>query len=164
MFDGVVQQVASPRELYECPGSVDVAKFGGEQPMNILPITIGEQNGKRSFTIENQVITAPDRLIHLIDKFNVAENVLLGVRPPDLKIEFTDGGNHLIGSELYAVEQLGRTARVTVKMGDQFLEIASKDQIDAKIGDKIWLSLDESPVYLFDAQDKFLIASADLAE
>jgi len=163
LFDGVVQQVASPRELYECPGNVDVAKFGGEQPMNILPITIGEHNGKRSFTIVDQVVTAPDRLIHLIDKFNVAENVLLGVRPPDLKIEFKDGGNHLIGSELYAVEQLGRTARVTVKIGDQFLEIASKDQIDAKIGDKIWLSLDESPVYIFDAQDKFLIASADLA-
>jgi ABC-type sugar transport system ATPase subunit len=65
---------------------------------------------------------------------------------------------------LYAVEQLGRTARITVKVGDKYLEVASKEHIDAKIGDKIWLSLAESPVYLFDAQDEFLIASADLAE
>jgi multiple sugar transport system ATP-binding protein len=164
MFDGVVQQVASPRELYECPGSVNVAKFGGEQPMNILPITIGEEKGKRSFTLEGQVVTAPERLIHLIEKFNVAKNVLLGVRPPDLKIVFQDIGDHLIGSEMYAIEQLGRTARITVKVGDKYLEVASKDHIDANIGDKIWLSLDESPVYLFDAQDEFLIASADLAE
>jgi multiple sugar transport system ATP-binding protein len=164
MFDGVVQQVASPRELYECPGSVDVAKFGGEQPMNILPISIGDNKGKRSFTMEGQVVDAPEQLIHLIKKFNVAKDVLLGVRPPDLKIVFKDDGDHLITSELYAVEQLGRTARITVKVGDKFLEVASKDHIDAKIGDKIWLSLDESPVYLFDAQDKFLIASADLAE
>ncbi len=163
IFDGEVQQVASPRELYECPNSVAVAKFGGEQPMNILPITIVKNKGKLSFTMEDQIVSAPNRLIHLIDKFNVDEKILLGVRPPDLKIEFNDGGDHLIVSELYAIEQLGRTARITVKVGDQLLEVASKEQINTKIGDKIWLSLDESPVYLFDAQSKFLIASADLA-
>lgn len=163
IFDGKVQQVASPRELYECPNSVAVAKFGGEQPMNILPITIVKNKGKLSFTVEDQIVSAPNRLIHLIDKFNVDEKILLGVRPPDLKIEFNDGGDHLIVSELYAIEQLGRTARITVKVGDQLLEVASKEQINTKIGDKIWLSLDESPVYLFNAQSKFLIASADLA-
>ena len=163
MFNGIVQQVASPRDLYECPGSVDVAKFGGEQPMNILPITLGENNGKRSFFIEDQNVIAPGNLIKLVDKYNVAEKVLLGVRPPDFNIVFEKTGDHLLASTLYAIEQLGRTARITVKVGDQFVEVASKEQIDAKIGDNIWLSLDDSPIYLFDADSKFLIASADLA-
>ena len=162
MFNGIVQQVASPRDLYECPGSVDVAKFGGEQPMNILPITLGENNGKRSFFIEDQNVIAPGNLIKLVDKYNVAEKVLLGVRPPDFNIVFEKTGDHLLASTLYAIEQLGRTARITVKVGDQFVEVASKEQIDAKIGDNIWLSLDDSPIYLFDADSKFLIASADL--
>lgn len=162
MFNGIVQQVASPRELYDYPGSVDVAKFGGEQPMNILPITLGENGGKRSFIIEDQNVSAPDNLIKLLDRFNIEEKVLLGVRPPDLKIKFENADDHLLTSTLYAIEQLGRTARITVKVGDQFIEVISKEQLDAKVGDIIWLSLEESPVYLFDAKTYYLIASAGL--
>lgn len=162
LFDGKVQQFASPRELYERPGSVAVAKFGGEQPMNILPIKLTEDNGKRYFIFEDQRVLAPGNLQKVIESNNPAANSLLGIRPADIKIEFENTCEHGITAKLYAVEQLGSTARVTVEVGDQFIEVASKGHVavDAKVGDFLWLSLDESPIYLFDAETTQLVAAA----
>jgi multiple sugar transport system ATP-binding protein len=39
---GVLQQVASPRELYEQPVNLFVAGFIGSPPMNFLPATVGD--------------------------------------------------------------------------------------------------------------------------
>ncbi len=42
MNHGVLQQVASPQDLYERPANLFVANFIGEPPMNLLPAQVGE--------------------------------------------------------------------------------------------------------------------------
>jgi multiple sugar transport system ATP-binding protein len=163
LFDGKVQQFASPRELYERPGSVAVAKFGGEQPMNILPIKLSEDKGKQYFIFENQRVLAPKNLQTMIETNKPAANSLLGIRPADITIELENTCEHGVTAILYAVEQLGSSARVTVQVGDHFIEIASKGHVafEAKVGDMLWLSLDESPLYLFDAETTQLVSAAN---
>jgi multiple sugar transport system ATP-binding protein len=71
---GLLQQVASPRELYEQPVNLFVAGFIGSPPMNFLPATV------KGATLETPFGTVA------LDERNAAavagrELVLMGVRP-----------------------------------------------------------------------------------
>ncbi len=160
LFDGRIQQIATPRELYERPKSVAIAKFGGEQPMNIFPVEISREGESLFFSLANQRVRAPENLRRIIEKHALVDSILLGIRPPDIELVLKDPNNGALPVELYTVERLGRTARITARVGEHFLEVASKDEVNAKVGDTIWLSFANSPVYVFDAQTTMLIDAA----
>jgi len=91
--DGILQQVASPRELYEKPSNAFVAGFIGSPSMSIMQakvdkgyIKIGNYRCQLNQSIVNQV----------------EESVLIGVRPEDFEVS-EDGIT--IGIDL--VEELG---------------------------------------------------------
>ena len=71
---GVIQQVASPRELYEQPVNLFVAGFIGSPPMNFLPATV-----------EGSALKTPFGTVQLDERRAAAvsgrELVLLGIRP-----------------------------------------------------------------------------------
>jgi multiple sugar transport system ATP-binding protein len=71
---GVLQQVASPRELYEQPVNLFVAGFIGSPPMNFLPATVHEGRLQMPFV---EVDVPPAIASRLTD----GELVIVGVRP-----------------------------------------------------------------------------------
>jgi multiple sugar transport system ATP-binding protein len=71
---GVIQQVASPRELYEEPANLFVAGFIGSPPMNFLPATVSGARVQTPFaTIELDERKAAAVADH--------DLVLVGIRP-----------------------------------------------------------------------------------
>ena len=95
--DGVLQQVGSPRDLYETPDNVFVAGFIGSPAMNLFPARIadgGVQVGDLMVPIEAETLARAG-----------SEEVTVGVRPEDLEIA-GDGGRGLrVTVDL--VEELG---------------------------------------------------------
>ncbi len=75
---GVLQQCASPRELYEEPVNLFVAGFIGSPPMNFLPATV------RDGQLELPMATAP---IPEAARGEVTDNkvVIVGLRPEHIK-------------------------------------------------------------------------------
>ena len=71
---GVLQQVASPRELYEQPVNLFVAGFIGSPPMNFLPATVGD--GVLEMPFVN--LPLPDAVAEAHKKGDL---VIVGVRP-----------------------------------------------------------------------------------
>ena len=71
---GVIQQIASPRELYEQPVNLFVAGFIGSPPMNFLPATVSDSS-----------VETPFGRIELDDRGAKAvagrDLVLVGIRP-----------------------------------------------------------------------------------
>jgi multiple sugar transport system ATP-binding protein len=45
MYDGYVQQLGTPKEIYDTPSNLFVATFMGSPAMNVLPARLVEQNG-----------------------------------------------------------------------------------------------------------------------
>lgn len=160
LFEGKVQQIATPRELYERPATVAIARFGGEQPMNILPVTIDQEGGQWYFKLADHHVRAPQNLKQIIEHNKVAKEALLGVRPPDIEITSSAQQGMAIPAIFYAVEQLGRTARITVRVGEHLIEVASKTDTDHKVGETVWLSFEHSPLYVFDASTTQLVGAA----
>jgi multiple sugar transport system ATP-binding protein len=160
LFEGKVQQTATPRELYERPGSVAIARFGGEQPMNILPVQIEREEGRLYFSLADHRVAAPKHLKQIVEHNEVGREALLGVRPPDIDLVPAGAPESALPATFYALEHLGRTARITARVGEHLVEVATKGELDAKIGDTIWLSFNDSPLYVFDVETTRLVAAA----
>jgi multiple sugar transport system ATP-binding protein len=45
MYDGYVQQLGTPKEIYDTPSNLFVATFMGSPAMNVLPARLVDQNG-----------------------------------------------------------------------------------------------------------------------
>ncbi|MCX6466662.1 MAG: sn-glycerol-3-phosphate ABC transporter ATP-binding protein UgpC [Pseudonocardiales bacterium] len=123
---GVIQQVASPRELYEQPVNLFVAGFIGSPPMNFLPATV-----------EGSALKTPFGTVQLDERRAAAvsgrELVLLGIRPEYFEDStFVDDAKRDRGSAF--------TARVDVTewLGDSqfaYIPYEAPEAIRAKLRD-----------------------------
>src|ERR671933_1973093 len=96
--DGLLQQVGTPRELYDTPDNVFVAGFIGSPAMNLLELPVvegGLQLGDTVWPIERSVLS------------NSSGKVTVGMRPEDL-----DLSEHGIPVEVDVVEELGADAYI----------------------------------------------------
>ena len=97
--DGLLQQVDTPRNLYEKPRNVFVAGFIGSPAMNIFRVKTsadGLHVGNTVLPVERDVLA------------KAGESLDLGVRPENLEI--TDGAG--LEVEVDTVEELGADAYV----------------------------------------------------
>lgn len=80
MHDGLVEQIGTPRSVYETPKNLTVAKFIGE--VNIFDTEVIEANEKElTVVIEGQTHKYSNR-----GKFNVGDKVHVLIRPEDLRV------------------------------------------------------------------------------
>jgi multiple sugar transport system ATP-binding protein len=78
MRGGVVQQVGSPAHLYDHPVNLFVAGFIGSPSMNFLP---GQLKGGGTVVTALGEAQLPDRVRQAVERANVGETVILGIRP-----------------------------------------------------------------------------------
>jgi ABC-type sugar transport system ATPase subunit len=143
MDHGVVQQYATPAEIYNRPANVFVAGFIGSPPMNFIE---GARLGGGGVAIpagERFVPVAASSLAGGADRA-----VRLGVRPQDVRIDGAAGvpGEvtlvQLVGSEKLVDLDLGAGVRVTAEV---------KADLPVEQGARVRVSLDPARLHLFDA-------------
>jgi multiple sugar transport system ATP-binding protein len=134
---GVLQQLATPSEIYNNPANLFVAQFIGSPPMNIVKGTLDGTN----FMSNGEKIAVPV-------KGEIA-NAILGVRPEDCSI--TTSAKGALKAEVYTTELIGDHTLVTTKIGGDILTVKASKDYSANSGDKIGISFDKSRLYVFDA-------------
>src|SRR5690606_27328169 len=94
--DGLLQQCASPRDLYRDPANMFVAGFMGSPAMNLftLPVTDG------AVTIGGYQVQVPRAAVDAAEG-----SVVLGIRPEHLEV-----GSGGLRMEVDVVEELGSDA------------------------------------------------------
>jgi multiple sugar transport system ATP-binding protein len=140
MRDGILQQVAPPREIYDKPANMYVAGFIGSPTMNFVPVKIEGGNKAKANAFE----------VELPRPVQVTE-AILGIRPEALT-ERPSPDSAALEMKVDVVEILG---------SDQFLYGSSgSDQLTARVepnlkvtpGDRVKLGLDRRHLHLFDAK------------
>jgi multiple sugar transport system ATP-binding protein len=137
MREGKIQQVGTPREVYEHPANAFVAQFIGTPPMNLLKATV-EDSALRtsSFTLPLRTPLEPGR------------RVIIGIRPEHLTI-----GND-IRATVDLVEPIGHESIVYATAGTEKL-VAIFDPHEApRTGDAISLGVDATRLHLFDGNSE----------
>jgi multiple sugar transport system ATP-binding protein len=137
MKDGILQQVAPPRQIYDNPVNMYVAGFIGSPSMNFIPVTVQGTTAKAT-GFELELPTAPG-----------IEKGVLGIRPEALT-EHPREGHAGLDLKVEVCEVLG---------ADQFLYgIVGGDAITARVdpnmkvspGDRVRLGVDMRRLHLFD--------------
>ena len=143
MHDGYIQQVASPKVIYDTPINKFVAGFMGTPPMNFMDGSKGEFiNGQK---IVKRTIKSKD--FHLID-----EPVTIGIRPEDIYEGSEDAkfADSTINVKVDVSELLGSETNLYMTMNDSNIcAIVDARQI-IHIGDELKVSLDTSKFHFFD--------------
>ncbi|MET0845129.1 MAG: sn-glycerol-3-phosphate ABC transporter ATP-binding protein UgpC [Pseudomonas sp.] len=142
---GHVEQVGSPRDLYERPASRFVAGFLGSPKMNFMAARL-HAPGETS-EVDTPVLgmtTLP------FDSSNFAAGTLLslGVRPEHISLKKTDGG---VGIVVIGVEYLGSETYVHLDTGqDESMICRCEVNAGWRVGDRVELQLDIDNLHLFD--------------
>jgi len=141
MREGLLQQVASPRDIYDNPTNMYVAGFIGSPKMNFIPVTIsGKTTTSSGFSIPLPV--APG-----------VEKGTLGIRPEDLtNVPREDSPQIEVRVEV--VEILGSDQFLYGKVGEDDVIARVDPQFDVSVGDRVKLSVNMRRLHLFDAESE----------
>ena len=114
MHRGVLQQLASPVELYNSPANLFVAGFIGSPPMNLLTASVHAEGDAVTLQFGSHRLSVPGRPAL---RERVGQDIVLGIRPEDIedasfRSDAPDGQR--IRVEIDLVEQLGSEVVVHV--------------------------------------------------
>lgn len=142
--DGILQQVGTPKELYDHPANTFVAGFIGSPPMNFLPVGVAARDGQVVLERDALRIPAPTTL-----GAHPGQEVTLGVRPEHVQLSLApaDGG---MQGRIVDVEPLGRELVVAVALGEQFLIALAPPGFEGKSDQPVWLSIPSDHLHAFD--------------
>ncbi|WP_027556943.1 ABC transporter ATP-binding protein [Bradyrhizobium sp. Cp5.3] len=141
MNNGVVEQVASPRDIYDRPASLFVADFIGSPPMNLLPFRGGLQTGAQAIRLGERDVAIPAAREAMAES-----ELVLGVRPEHVR--FTDRG--MVRGEVYGTEYLGTTQIVTVTTHYGALKARSPSSRSFRTGETVGLDFRPDTLSIFD--------------
>jgi multiple sugar transport system ATP-binding protein len=144
--DGILQQVGTPRELYERPNNVFVAGFIGSPAMNLFPADVvegGVQFGSSLVPVERAALS--DARSHLT----------IGVRPEDILISSDASEGLTVVVDL--VEELGADGYLyghTTVDGERVDIVARVDgRVHPQAGDTVHATAQPGRVHLFHVED-----------
>ena len=135
MNKGVVQQVATPTEIYDRPANTFVAGFIGNPAMNLM------QGELRDGTFQAQNVSIPGLT-------GPDGPVTLGYRAEDANL--TESGE--IAAPVYSLELLGDATMITVKAGGTLVSIKAPKDFRAGIGDPVQARIPAAICHIFDPQ------------
>ena len=135
MEGGLIQQVGTPDEIYNDPANAFVAGFIGSPPMNLIA-------GKLS----NGVFEGDGVKIGNL-KQKHSGDIMLGFRPEDCIV---GGQKPHISGLVYGVEPTGDITYLSLKVGENVVEVKADRNYRAELDTVQNVTVDESRLFFFD--------------
>jgi len=137
MNEGVLQQIDTPKNIYNNPANLFVAGFIGSPSMNFIK---GD--------IENGQFVANGCLIKNIEK-DPMKDVILGIRPEDMEIVNNEPSH--IQAMIYSIELTGEQTIVTSKLDSNFITIREDKDYESDLDIPVKIKVDITKSFLFDS-------------
>lgn len=172
MNKGQLQQLDTPRALYDRPANLFVASFIGSPPINFFAGELIREGAETRVSLGDHTLTVADR------ELPTAGKVIVGIRPEALRPTEETGTGSLAGTVAF-VEDLGATLLVHLDVeGAELVHSAVlEDDDDAKAikprlramvdgglqiarGDRLRLAVTPNAVHVFDVATGMAISSA----
>ena len=141
MNRGVIEQFATPQEIYDRPSSIFVADFIGSPPMNFLPLRAVVTKGTASLRVNGSTVSVPEIYEDLAES-----DLALGIRPEHIRFDDT---SKFRGS-VFGAEYLGTTQIVTVTTEHGQLKARLPASTPVTTGETVGLAFRGERLSLFD--------------
>ncbi len=154
--DGALQQVGTPKEVYDRPSNLFVAGFIGSPPMNFLEGTLVERDGNVLIDFGTFTYELPNG--KEVMRRAETPRVILGIRPEHIRI--TRGGKkNAFKATVEVVELVGKELEVHLTAGETPLVVIADPTLDAEVGGAVWLLPDGERIQIFDGENEERIAT-----
>lgn len=155
MRDGRIQQVGTPKEIYEHPANVFVGGFIGTPPMNFIRGTINK-NGLFTSLKDGHTIQIPEGKMSVVTKKGYCDKtIILGIRPEDIhddEVVLKTYADSVVNIKVDVAELLGAETNIYASIGDDAIIASVPARNDLVKGSEIKLAFDMNHCHLFDAE------------
>lgn len=147
MKDGVIQQIGTPREVYDTPENVFVGGFIGSPAMNFLRgNVVGEY-----FEIANEKVRIPEEKLKILKEQNyINREIILGIRPEDIHDGHKQDSSSLVKTEVQVSELTGAEMIVYASIDDQQFVGKIHADADVAMGQELSLNFNLAKAHFFD--------------
>ncbi|MEO5805034.1 ABC transporter ATP-binding protein [Devosia sp.] len=148
MRNGVIQQLASPREIYHRPANLFVAGFIGSPAMNLIDGTLLHAEGRCRF--QSDLISADLSAYPFISAAPEGDRAaIVGFRPEQIMLG-QGSGHPEIPAVVSVIEAMGPDTVLWCTAGRTTLSLRMPGDFGGRVGDRIVLGLDLAQASLFD--------------
>ena len=141
MNKGIIEQLGTPREIYNDPRTLFVAGFIGSPPMNLV-----------DGAAKNGVFTGGGLMIPGLGRAGVPRAVL-GVRPEDVHLVAPKDKTANLVAPIYSAELTGESTFISVHAGDRLLSLRADKDFVGDFDQMIGLKVAPNRVFLFDREN-----------
>ncbi|MBD3922662.1 sn-glycerol-3-phosphate ABC transporter ATP-binding protein UgpC [Paenibacillus sp. PR3] len=159
MKDGIIQQAASPEELYNHPTNIFVAGFIGAPSMNFIAGTLTDKGGELRFKADGIDVVMPEGKAKVLrDKGYANKEVILGIRPDDFHEEpvFMEASpNTIVSAHIDVAENLGHEMILYMNgIGSQAVTARVDGRSTLREGQNVKLAIDMNKSHIFDKESE----------
>jgi len=141
MNNGVIEQLGTPKDIYNNPRTLFVAGFIGSPPMNLIPGAV--QEGTFS--------SAGGLRVGSLGRATIGRAVM-GVRPEDVTVLLNGTGDRNLTAPVYSAELTGESTLVSVRIGDNLLTMRADRNFRVDFDQLIGVRIPADRVFLFDQE------------
>lgn len=157
--NGLIQQVGSPKEVYDHPVNVFVGGFIGSPAMNFFNVTLQGNHIVEEDGIDIEVPEGKLKLLHE-SGYKDGDKLIFGIRPEDIKSEqlmIDSAPNATVEVEVAVAELLGAETMVYCNINDnEFIaRVDAREEIEA--GDRLQLAFDLAKGHFFNPDTEEVI-------
>ncbi|MCR4428123.1 MAG: ABC transporter ATP-binding protein [Caldiserica bacterium] len=148
---GHLEQVGTPREVYENPANIFVASFIGSPPMNFFPGILKREEGIFSVDLGFSKIPLPKKIESSIQKKGISLplEVTAGIRPEH--VEVVKDGQGLIRGKIDVIELVGKEFIVHLDLSGWSLVSVTSATLELSPGEDVGVFLDPERMHLFES-------------
>jgi multiple sugar transport system ATP-binding protein len=148
MCDGVIEQVATPHQIFARPANLFVAGFIGTPQMNLIEATLAAAAGEEADLVfgDRRLRVAVDPAVARLPK---GGKVTFGVRPRAFSLAGA-ASDRAISGAVELVEPMGAETLIHVRSGPTELRVVVPREIRTRPGQLLHLTCDPSQLHVFD--------------
>ncbi len=151
---GTIQQIGKPREVFEDPVNIFVAKILGHPQINLIECDLRRQGDSLQLVSSDGSICVdtPERM-HLPLLQQGVSRFTLGIRPMHLH-PLTNGaaaGSQCAGS-VYVFERLGTKGVLSATVGEHKVDVITPIEMDFAIDENVRLGIETDHILVFNSQ------------
>jgi multiple sugar transport system ATP-binding protein len=146
---GKIEQIGTPKVLYESPASIFVARFIGSPSMNLIEAHLSEADGKLYVILGNQKLIVPPEKIQNFKELKTNQ-FILGLRPEHITVSPADN-TQTLEAAIHSVEPLGREVVAYLHINGHTVTALS-DKGDFKKGQQVRVKLRLNQMHIFKSE------------
>ena len=159
MYGGYVQQLGTPKEIYDNPANMFVAGFMGSPSMNLFPAKIVSSNGVPAAEVrlaDGNSATIPFSAGRMAG--TEGRDIVLGIRPE--AITDRDGADrnsaavHVVEAPVEITEPAGSDTFVVTQMGGKDVTARFRADVPVKAGDRFPFAVNMDKAVAFDPKSE----------